>query len=1365
MSDIQRLTGLPDKEKRELLVQALRENSGQGRASARSLPTVEPAPQERYQPFPLTPLQQAYWLGRGDDFLLGNVGSHVYFEVDTPRLDLERCTAALQQVIARHDMLRTVFRPDGRQEVLRSVPPYRLGVSDVRDVPADEAEEQLEAVRERMSGQVFAAERWPLFEMHAACLDDRRTRLYFSIDLLICDLRSFQVLLDEWLQLYTNPGAVLPPLELSFRDYVLAERAWEDSDTYRRSREYWRNRIPGLAPAPELPVIKPLSDVSKPSFVRHSTTLEPEVWSRLKQRAKKARLTPATVLLAAFAEVLSVWSKSPRFTLNLILFNRLPVHPQVNDVIGEFTSMILLGVDNSGPDSFEARATRMQEQLWDDLDHRHFHGVNVLRELARSQGSAHGATMPVVFTCDVVHDFMAPEKATTSSMGDFVYGLSQTPQVSLDHQAFERGGALVLNWDAVEELFPAGLVSDMCEAEVRLLHRLLEDEAWWQAAPCRPPTAQLEQRNAINATSRPMADELLQAGFIRQASQRPGQPAVVTADRTLDYAELSRRSERVARRLRGLGARPGTLVAVVMEKGWEQIVSVLGILRSGAAYLPIDPDLPGERLRFLLEDGQVQLALTQPWLRERLGWPEGIELLSVDGEDDPGDDAGDDAGGDPLEPVQRPDDLAYVIYTSGSTGSPKGVMIDHRSALNTIDDINRRFEVGPHDRVLALSSLSFDLSVYDIFGLLAAGGTIVMPEAAASVDPSRWIELMAREEVTVWNSVPILLEMLVQHVGAQGGGLPDALRLAMLSGDWIPVALPDRIKSLGRDVRVVGLGGATEASIWSILYPIDAVGPEWKSIPYGKPMANQRFHVLDERLEPCPVWVPGHLYIGGAGLARGYWRDEQKTSVGFITHPRTGERLYRTGDLGRYLPDGNIEFFGREDTQVKIRGHRIELGEIEAAAREHPHVRDVVVTATGGDRNNKRLVAYVTGNRDLADAGGADELRGFLREKLPDYMVPTATVFLPELPMTANGKIDRKALSEHAPAAPSPSPSRHESPGMTAGATAEVIGKIVAEVLEVEEVSPADELMALGIDSLDIIRIASRLNEVFGFRPAMADIFRLTTVAALAAYYDEHQPQDAAAEGGAIVGAGTSIEAVPSSFELLLDPGEREEFKRGRPGIRGPCSEAPEVSVRLPELPDETLGAKCAQRRSHHQFSELSVPFDRLGDLLGCLRELRGDTTPRHLYASAGGIYPVQTYLHVKRDRVEGLAEGVYYYHPDHRLVVISADVPLHRGIHLPVNRSVFDEAAFSVFLIGRIGAVAPIYGEASMRFALIEAGLISQLLETTAPAAQLGLCQIGSLDFASIRSAFALEEDDVFLHALVGGGAVPPPGREEGLL
>jgi amino acid adenylation domain-containing protein len=1181
------------------------------------LPTIVPAPNQRHAPFPLTDVQQAYWVGRSWSFELGNVATHSYLEIESVDLDLERLTLACQRLIDRHDMLRAVVLPDGQQQIRERVPPYQIEVLDLRGHEPQVVAYQLEAVRQRLSHQVFPSDQWPLFEICATRLDDQRQRLHFSFDALIFDASSRFILFTEWSQLYQDPDTPLAPLELSFRDYVVAEVDLRDSDLYRRSQEYWWRRLPTLPPAPELPLAKNPRSVRQPRFVRRSARLEPETWLRLKNRATRPGLTPSTILLTAFAEVLQVWSKSPQFTLNLTLFHRLPLHTQVNNIVGDFTSVTLLAVDNSAQPTFEARARRLQEQLWDDLDHRYVSGVQVLRELARRQGGVPGAAMPVVFTSVLPQGTQAGESRPMAWMGDVVYMISQTPQVWLDHVVFEEAGALVYNWDAVEELFPEELLDDMFEAYGRLLRRLADEgesweESWPETARTLMPPRQIEQRVSVNATETRIPAGMLHTLFAEQVPQRPLQPAVVSPRRTLTYEELFRRSMQVGHWLRPLGARPNTLVAVVMEKGWEQVVAVLGVLQSGAAYLPIDAELPKERLWYLLEHGEVERVLTQSWLDKRLEWPERVRRLSVDTAELMAIDES------PFEPVQGPEDLAYVIYTSGSTGLPKGVVIDHRGAVNTIVDINQRFGVGPADRVLALSSLSFDLSVYDIFGTLAAGGTIIIPGASAMRDPAHWAEVMVREQVTVWNSVPALMEMLIEYAAGRPEVLPRALRLVLLSGDWIPLTSPDQIKALVEGVQVISLGGATEASIWSILHPIETVKSTRKSIPYGKPMANQRFHVLNEAMEPCPVWVPGQLYIGGIGLAKGYWRDEEKTCASFIAHPSTGERLYCTGDLGRYLPDGNIEFLGREDFQVKIQGYRVELGEIEAVLTQHPGVRVAVVTTVGEPQGGKHLVAYV----------------------VPD---------------------------------PDQVPSSSASP----------------------------------------ISSSAQLLQDDGVQPI----------------------------GGS-----------------LLDPLERLELKLNHPGIRQADGDRPVIKLVKPAV-DASLLQAYATRRSHRTFLPQPIPLQQFSQFLSCLLQLELDGFPvaKSRYGSAGSLYPVQTYLYIKPGRVEGLAAGVYCYHPkDHGLVLLSADAHLERSLHAPMNRLLFDASAFSLFLIGQLDAITPLYGAHSRDFAMLEAGLMTQLLEMSAPTLHIGLCQIGRVDFEQVRHLFNLEKNHVFLHSLIGGRIEP---------
>ncbi len=925
-----------------------------------TLPEVTILPAERYAPFGLTDVQHAYWVGGTTSLELGGVAMHYYVEVACAQLDVARLTQALNALVARHEMLRVIISTEGHQQILPEVPQYQITTLDCRET-AEAAEAQRLAWRAEMSHQNRRTDQWPHFDVRVVVYPDHNSMLHISLNLLGLDAGSLQIVFREWFELYQDVTCALPDLTLSFRDYLLAEQQLAQTDQYTQARDYWLARLDDLPAAPALPLTQTPAALQTTRFRRHQFRLARAPWEQLKAQAAQAGVTPTCVLLAAFSHILATWSRTAAFTLNLTLFQRLPLHPQADQIIGDFTTLTLLAVDTRQPEStdrmpIDTLARRIQRQLWQDLDHRAFSGVQVLRELSHK----HGRTiMPVVFTSVLG---LAREGSIFPAFGSTAYQINQTPQVMLDYVVSEDAGELHLHWDVVAELFPPGLIEAMFAANQALLTRLAADKTGWQdPAAVWLPAAQKQQRDAVNATEQillqPDAPALLHTLFLQQVAPCADQPAVITPQRILTYAELAGQAAQIADWLRQRETRPNTLVAIVLEKGWEQIVAVLGIQLAGAAYLPIDPELPTERQHYLLEQGEVQTLLTVSALDNTLDWPHNdIARLCVDTLPETPD------GFDIAQytSLNQPTDIAYVIYTSGSTGQPKGVVTDHRGAVNTILDINQRIRITKEDRVLGISALNFDLSVYDIFGPLAVGGAVVLPAPERRTDPAHWCDLITQHQVTVWNTVPALMQMLVDYQPVQAPA--GTLRQVMMSGDWIPLSLPERIRAHYPQAAIYSLGGATEAAIWSICYPIEQVDPAWRSIPYGKPLANQTFQVLDEQMQPRPVWVPGDLYIGGIGLAQGYWRDEARTAAQFITHPRTGERLYKTGDLGRYLPDGNIEFAGRADFQVKIRGHRIEPGEIEAALRQHATVQEAVVRAVGDAQDaNKQLVAYITG--------------------------------------------------------------------------------------------------------------------------------------------------------------------------------------------------------------------------------------------------------------------------------------------------------------------------------------------------------------------------------------------------------------------
>ncbi len=1312
--------------------------------STSQLPTLVPTVHEWFEPFPLTGLQQAYWIGRSGEIEMGQVASHSYLELEG-NFDLTRLNQAWQQLIERHDMLRAIVLADVTQQVLQDLPPYLFRILDLQGQDPEQVQTQLLAVRDRMSHQILPSDQWPLFDIQATLLDDRRTRIHVSLDGLIFDGWSLGIAYQEWAELYRQPDKKLDPLEITFRDYVLAERSVTDSEDYRRSQNYWRNRIETLPLGPTLPLAKQPSALSNGRFVRREAVVDAPDWQKVKAQAAKLGITPPGILAAAYAEVLTLWSQERHFCINIPSFNRLPVHPQVNRLIGESASFSVLEVDNRGNASFTERSQRLQGQLWNDLDHRFFSGVEVLRDLASAQTRLSGSLMPVVFTAIPEDETGVTTYPTVraKNLGEVVYAINQTSQVWLDNHVFENEGALYCHWDAVEELFPEELSQTLLDAFIRLLQLLAQEEGLWQSSWSTVMSRVMEatgQRLVSSGQETPIAEVLLQDLIAKQVPQRPDQPAVIAAERTLTYQELYGLANRWGRHLRALGAQPNQPIAIVMEKGWEQAVAALGILQSGAAYLPIDATVGPERLHYLLENGTVKLVLTQSWLDRQLDWPEGVQRLCVDQDDLAHIDD------QPLTPIQGPDDLAFVLYTSGSTGLPKGVMIAHRGLVNAIVSTQNHFAIDDRDRVLALTALHHDMSIFDLFGVLGAGGTLIMPDPKGRRDPAHWSELIVKHRITLWNSVPAMMDMLLEYAGDRNDAIPSTLRLAFLGGDWIPLTIPKRLAEKVQGAKVVSVGGPTETTLWNIWYPVETIEPNWTSIPYGKPIPNTHYYILTDDLIECPPWVSGEMCVAGVGVAKGYWHDPLKTDAKFVQHPRTGERIYRTGDLGRFRPDGTIEFMGRVDFQVKINGQRIELGEIEATLQQHERVNGAIATAYGDQKGKKRLVAYIIPaqgqNLDL------DELQSYLRARLPEHMVPSVFVPLEQFPLTRNGKVDRQALP--APFATSPGAGKNKQKKQSSGIL-EKVTRIVAEVLQIEAPDLDANLLNLGANSLDMVRIGNQLEKELKSRPRIDELFRLQSVQALVDYYDSKDESsfDGETDDDMLLGNKSLL----SSYTVILEPIEREKFKKSRPGVRRDLDNTLAIQLRKP-IVNEELKQKYAARKSYRKYLLKPIPFEKFSQFLSCLSQIEIDGQPKFLYGSPGGLNPTQAYLHVKPGRIENVAAGTYYYHPEkHALILLTPQVDIDRNIHIPfINTPMFDECAFSVFFVADLDAVGPSYGERGIHFVTLESGIMAHQLEVSGTSYDIGLCQVGSLAFERIRPWFKLKDTHILIHSTLGG-------------
>ncbi len=646
-----------------------------------------------------------------------------------------------------------------------------------------------------------------------------------------------------------------------------AEKVWASP------REYWQERIPELPPPPALPWQE-----APPALPRRRLLeLDAETWALLKPRAAAIGLFPGTVAAAALADALAAWGQNERFTLEMEILGEA----------GELSVWVPLAVDGAIPGGFTVRARALQEGLRRDLRYPLSYSP---RERALPPELPF---LPVAFAAPVsfykegeASEEEQAERRRRGSTGRARPGVR--PWLRL--RAEEREGALLLYADIAEERFPEGLADALLGACRDLLRRLAGDEPAWRDARRRLiPAQQLARIIAFNTTAAPLPEPFLHGLLAARARERSDLLALAAPGRSLTYGELLRLSNGLGHRLREEGARRNTPVAVALEKGWEAVTAALGVLAAGAPWVPADPGLPAERLAALLERARAELVVTRRELAEARDWPEGVRLILLE-------ETSETPAPPGLPPSRSPRDLACLL-----PGPDGGVMLENRGIANLAVDIARRYGIGPGDRVLALSALTDARSLFETFGTLASGATLVLPP---SDDPDGWLRAIERRRVTVLAAEPALAGALLASDRISPASMP---RLLLLSGDsrqTLPAELVERARDLRSDIRLAYLRGSLETSLWSIAVEISEPS---ESLPFGEPLANTTVHVLDERLEPRPVWVPGWLYLGGPGLARGYWRDPARSAARFLIHPDTRERLYRTGDRARRLPGGDIE--------------------------------------------------------------------------------------------------------------------------------------------------------------------------------------------------------------------------------------------------------------------------------------------------------------------------------------------------------------------------------------------------------------------------------------------------------------------------
>lgn len=1019
------------------------------------------------EPFPLAPIQHALWVGRNDDQQLGGVAAHLYVELDGAGVDPDRLRDAAAKLAARHPMLRVEILPDGTQRIGdRELP---VTVHDLRDLDVATAEHRLEEIRDAKSHQILDGE---VLELSLSLLPGDRTRLHVDLDMQAADAVSYRNFMSDLAVYYR--GGELPALNYSYRQYrvaLTAASAESDDD-----RAWWQQRIPDLPEGPALPLVPRSEQVDPWRGTRRWHIFDVHTRDALFAAAHRRGITPAMAVAASYAGTLARWATNRRFLLNLPMFGREQFHPDVDSLVGDFTSSLMLDLDLTKADTPATRAREVQQTLHATAQHSGYSGLSVLRDLTRHHGTP--TLAPYVFTSALgLGDLFAGE--VTEQFGTPVWTISQGPQVLLDAQATPLAEGLMINWDVREDAFRPGVVDAMFAYHLAELRRLATDEsAWEESDPAAVPVDQQATRDAVN-TRAISSGEALHDGFFRAADAHPQAPAVYSSEGDLTYGELREQVLAVAAGLTVAGVRRGDAVAVMGPKNYEQVVALLAIAATGAVYVPVGVDHPAERAARMLKNANVRMVLScgdDPVAgRTGLTVKEAIRVGSRE-------------SGYAPAPVD-PEGLAYILFTSGSTGEPKGVEIPHAAAMNTVEFINAHFEISAEDTCLALSTLECDLSVLDVFAMLGAGGSIVVVDEAQRRNPDAWSRLIERHRVTVLHFMPGWLEMLLE-IDAD----LSSVRVVPTGGDWVRPEMVRALRGRAPKSRLAGLGGATETATHHTICDVGELPAHWTSVPMGVPLPNNVCRVVGADGRDCPDWVPGELWVGGRGIARGYCARPDLTAQRFAEHD--GTTWYRTGDLVRYRPGGAIEFVGRADHRIKVSGYRIELGDVEAALRRVPGITGAVVAVVPTDGGRDVLAAMVTGENGSAAIEPRD-VAAAMAEYVAPHIIPRIIAGVDRIPFTVGGKVDRAAAAHLLEKADVLTGAGYRVPTTSLESA---LALIIGEVLGRGDVGADDDFFAIGGDSVLATAVVARIRSWLDTPTVMvADIFAARTVSALAA--------------------------------------------------------------------------------------------------------------------------------------------------------------------------------------------------------------------------------------------------------------------------
>jgi amino acid adenylation domain-containing protein len=1047
---------------------------------------------ERKGPFPLSFAQQRLWIL--DRLTPGGSTYNVPYAYRLGGgVSVGALENALTEIVRRHEVLRTTFTAVDGAPLQNVGPPLRVnvGIRDLRSVPEGDRESaaMLELHEEAHRG--FDLERGPLMRVTLIRLSDEESLLVLVFHHIVFDGWSESIFFRELSALYeTSPrGAkdVLPDLPIQYGDFVLWQREWLQGEVLGKQLAYWKEKLGGSLPVLELPADKTRPAVQTHKGLTEFMTIPAPLYAALTQLGKEEGVTLFMTLLSAFNVLLSRYSGQEDLIVGTPVAGRTRM--EVEGLTGFFVNTLVLRTDMGGNPTFRELLKRAREVCLGALEHQEVPFEKIVEELQPERSLTHSPLFQVMFVLQ-----SAPEGRITlgRNPANKLDVSTDTAKFDVTLSMMERSGELVGWLQCNADLFERGTITRMAGHFVALLQGIVADpgRCLWQI-PIMTEAERREVTTGWNSTHSDYPSGMtISSLFEDQVRSSPDAVALEDDLHQVTYRDLNSRANRLARFLRARGVGPESCVGVALDRSVDLIVGLLAILKAGGTYVPLEISYPIDRISYILDDARVGLILAYRSHGDELP-PRSAEVIFLDAQSE---DIGRESDED-LPVTGSPDALAYVMYTSGSTGVPKGVCVPHRGVVRLVRS-NDYAALNSGEVFLLFASISFDASTFEIWGSLLNGARLVIfPPGLPSLDG---LGRLIRDTgvTTLWLTASLFRHMVDGPLDLLGG-----VRQLLTGGEVLPVPQVRKFLETYPRCRLINGYGPTENTTFTCCYTVAGETGITTSVPIGRPIRNTRVYILDRFMQPVPVGIPGELFIAGDGLARGYLNSPDLTAEKFVAGPAgsvSPERLYRSGDLARYRPDGNIEFIGRVDNQVKIRGFRVELEEIEAVLARHPGVREAVVTVAEFAPGDKRLVAHCV--VDVRSAGSAGAMRDSLKSKLPEYMIPSAFVFLDSLPRNSSGKVDRVLLSASAPSgAVDPGGATVEEMSPTENALA----GILARILGVERVGMNDNFFSLGGHSLLAMQVVSRIRDRWRIELSLVSVFEYPTVGKLALAIEE----------------------------------------------------------------------------------------------------------------------------------------------------------------------------------------------------------------------------------------------------------------------